>query len=321
MLIIELLNRSVKTGYLFENMNKKPLVSVVLCTYNDELYIRETIDSVLNQTFNDFEFIIWNDGSTDGTEQIVKSYDDARIRYFCHENTGVGRAAQLACEHVKAKYIARIDGDDVCMPERLQKEVEFLEKHPDYVVVSSSVYYVDEDGKVLGRSFPATSNAVLQRMLYYNDPIVHPASMIRTDVFVKSGGYVGIKQSLDHVLFGRLRKYGKVKNLSAPLLRYRLRKSSLSHCIAGSGYDSVMSAYRNKLINDETVNPKDVEIYNRIFAESRSQGIVHDVNRPLHRKTLEEYLYSALGKGKLAESIVFFLKNLYSGIKYRMPKN
>ena len=86
----------------------KPLVSVVLCTYNDELYISQTIESVLCQTYTNFEFIIWDDGSTDGTASIIKSYKDQRIKYFYHINTGIGEAAGLACQQAQGKYIARL---------------------------------------------------------------------------------------------------------------------------------------------------------------------------------------------------------------------
>ena len=125
-------------------------VSVVLCTFNDEKTIKEAIESILCQSYNIFEFIIWNDGSTDGTEKIIKSYDDNRIRYYYHENTGLGEALRLACAEAKGKYIARMDGDDICLPSRIQKQVEFLESHPDYVLVSSAVFYIDEIGEQIG---------------------------------------------------------------------------------------------------------------------------------------------------------------------------
>ena len=121
---------------------KAPLLSVVLCTYNDERYIAKTINSVLSQSLSDFEFIIWNDGSTDRTEEIIKSFADKRIKYYFHSNTGLGTALALACKEARGKYIARIDGDDLCLPYRFEKEIGFLDSHPDYVLVSSSVLYM-----------------------------------------------------------------------------------------------------------------------------------------------------------------------------------
>lgn len=299
-------------------MNTHPLVSVVLCTYNDEKFIAETIQSVLDQTFHDFEFIIWNDGSTDGTEKVIQSFTDKRIKYFSNENCGVGRAAQLACSHVKGKYIARIDGDDVCLPDRLQKEVDFMETNREYVVVSSSVIYIDESDNHLGRSFPATENDVLQKMLTICDPIVHPACMIRKDAFEKSGGYTRVRQSLDHILFGRIRKFGKIKNLPTPLIKYRLRKGSLSHRIANTQYDAILKNYRDKIISDQDVNERDIEIYNEIFLESRKDNFLQslsDVND--YKVTLEEKLFKILGGGKISEFIVCNLKNLWCYFKYR----
>jgi glycosyltransferase involved in cell wall biosynthesis len=303
-------------------MEKQPLVSVVLCTYNDEQYIRETIDSVLCQTFSDFEFIIWNDGSTDGTEQIIKSYDDSRIRYFYHENTGVGMAAQLACSKTKGKYIARIDGDDICLPQRLKYQVDYLEAHPDYVVVASPVYYIDDNGKELGRSFPATSAKVIQRVLKSIDPIAHPSSMYRRDAYLQSGGYIGIRQREDYFLFGRLSKIGRIKNLRTPLIKYRIRGNSLSHYMGSTSYDKILKCYRDKIISDDKVLQEDIDLYNAIFLLSKQLSSNRQQSQTIanqYEHSLEERLYKMLKSvigDETAERIVCLLKNVYCGIKY-----
>ena len=111
-------------------------ISVVMSCYNSERFLRQSIDSILMQSYREFEFIIWNDGSTDSTEEIIKSYHDERIRYFYAPNQGLGSALAAACKEARGRYIARMDDDDIAMPNRLDKELAFLELHPDYILAS-----------------------------------------------------------------------------------------------------------------------------------------------------------------------------------------
>ena len=113
--------------------NGKPLISVITCTYNDKDFIAETIESILNQTFTDFEYIIVNDVSNDGTAEILKEYasKDDRIKIITNkENSGTYVSANNALEVAQGKYVARIDGDDVAMPSRFEKQVNFLKENP-----------------------------------------------------------------------------------------------------------------------------------------------------------------------------------------------
>lgn len=214
-------------------MNKDVLVSVVMCCYNAERFIGETIESILIQTYGHFEFIIWNDGSKDRTEEIVLSYCDKRIRYFYHENTGVGIAANLACKEARGKYIARIDSDDIAEPQRLEMEVDYLEKHPKCVLLSSAVTYIDEQGSILARSYPYTWNVVLQKSMRrkMSNPFAHSACMFRRLPFIQVG-YPRIRCFEDAIMCRRLSQLGRVCNLSETLLRYRVSSDSLSHRIA-----------------------------------------------------------------------------------------
>ena len=300
-------------------MELSPLVSVVLCTYNDEKFLSETIDSVLAQTFTDFEFIIWNDGSTDSTEKIVKSYHDNRIRYYYHENTGIGVARALATSEARGKYIAVIDGDDICFKERLQQQVSFLETHPKYVIVSSSVYYINEDGAIIGRSFPVTTNWAIKRMLKKADPIANPASMFLRDVYIKSGGYIGIRQKEDYFLFCRMGKFGKIKIISVPLIKYRVRQNSLSHYTESTEYDIILKYYRDKMINDEVIKDSDIELYNAIFFESRKEQIVKAVDSELKNGSIKGVIYNrmaSMNPNSLLLKIAIFLKNFYTYLLY-----
>lgn len=270
-----------------------PKVSVVMCTYNTKQYIAEAIESVLAQTFRDFEFIIWDDGSTDGTKAIVDSYKDERIRYFYHENTGLGMALKLACAEAKGKYIARMDSDDVSLPERFAKEVEFLEQHKDYVLVSSAVYNIDEHGTVLGRSFPCPDDRVLKGLLAKaSNMISHPMSMMRRDAYEKAGGYIPIRKSQDTLFWSRLAKHGKFYNISQPLGKYRLLETSLDHVV--NPYSQIIKSFLRKMILDKDVLDSDVDEYNKLYHYSK-QFILKEKRGPvLYKKSPEEVVYNVI---------------------------
>lgn len=290
-------------------MKSEPLVTVVLCTYNDEKYIAKTIQSVLDQTYKDFEFIIWNDGSTDNTKSIVQSFNDERIHYFHHENTGLGIALKLACMEARGKYLARIDGDDICIPERFEKQVDFLEKHLDYVLVSSSVIFIDSEGESIGRSFPVTWHSNIKAKLKDSNPISHPAAMFRKDAYFSSGGYQGFKSAQDRMLWSQLIKYGKFKNFEEPLVYYRVLNSSITSGWNNNPYKPVIEALRSKICTDIQIEEQDVELYNIINEKCRNRKIASFAP---YVKSTEEKVYSLLKKvvgERFSAHIVFFFKN------------
>ena len=248
-------------------MTNQPLVSVVMSGYNGEKYIKETIDSILNQTYTNFEFIIWDDGSTDGSRAIIESFKDDRIRYFYHENTGLGMALRLACKQAKGKYIARMDADDISLPERFEREVRYLESHPECVLVSSAVEYIDDNGVVIGRSFPCTLDCVLRGSIGKSNMIVHPMVLLRRDAYQKTDGYSGVYYYEDRLLWSRLAKYGKFHNIPTPLGQYRLLKQSLSR--SENHYRPILFDFIGKMVNDPVILDSDIELYNDIYKYSK----------------------------------------------------
>jgi glycosyltransferase involved in cell wall biosynthesis len=308
-------------------MNKNaPKVSVVMSCYNAEKYLRPAIDSILNQTFCDFEFIIWNDGSTDSTEEIIKSYSDSRIRYFYHENTGLGRALNLACKEALGEYIARMDADDIALPNRFEKEVEFLDKNKDYILVSSAVNYINEEGEYLGRSFPYTWDCIIKGAIYSSSFIVHPAVMFRRISYLASDGYMNVFGGEDIVLWGRMQKYGKYANLSIPLLNYRLLSDSLSHCVTDNFYTKILREFRRKMAAEEKVNENDLLLHNQIFVYAkRLRSSVQNQSRKSFPEVSYRInhlygLFSKYLKENILNSILVFGKNIYGYLKYSLKK-
>jgi glycosyltransferase involved in cell wall biosynthesis len=129
-----------------------PKVSVVMSVYNNESYIREAVESVLNQSFKDFEFIIINDGSTDRTREILTSYTDERIRLFDQENRGLTISLNRGLSLAKGSYIARMDGDDISDPERFAEEVRFLEQNEKIGLIGTYAHRIDEQGRIVSLS-------------------------------------------------------------------------------------------------------------------------------------------------------------------------
>ena len=244
-------------------------ISVIMCCCNSEQYIKETIESVLNQTFSDYEFIIWNDGSEDSTETIVKSYNDERIKYYYHENTGIGVARSLAATKAQGRYVAIIDSDDICLPDRLEKEFDFLDKHPKYALVSSQMIYINEIGEEIGYSYSVLCDYVIRRKMSENSVISHSGCMYRKSIYDKAGGYSGIVLGEDHVLFSRMMKYGKAYILPYPLVKYRIRSMSLMHSVRNNNYMPILGAFRRKMINDGVITNDDVVTYNRLYLLSK----------------------------------------------------
>ncbi|WP_421656444.1 glycosyltransferase family 2 protein [Leptothermofonsia sp. ETS-13] len=211
-----------------------PLVSVVMPVYNAEAYVGEAIESILAQTFDNFEFIILDDGSTDGSGQILKHYQqrDGRIKIISRENKGLIATLNEGIDCATGRYIARMDADDIALPERFSKQVEFLETHPDYVVVGSKVLLIDPEGLPICPFSTLTEHEAIDaaHMEGKGGAICHPASMLRRDILQKLGGYrQEMKYAEDFDLFLRLAEVGKVANLPHILLKYRMHANSIGY--------------------------------------------------------------------------------------------
>lgn len=160
-----------------------PAISVILCTWNDEKYISEAIESILNQTLTDLELIIVNDGSTDQTGKICLAYKDARIRYFEHkENKGQEEAKNLGLSKAKGKYIAYMDGDDLSRPQRLAQQFEYLESHPQIGICSTNITFFEQRNE---HFYGPEKDEHIRVKALYSTPMTHATCMIRRDILQK----------------------------------------------------------------------------------------------------------------------------------------
>jgi glycosyltransferase involved in cell wall biosynthesis len=211
-----------------------PTVSVIMPAYNAKRYVEQTIRSVLAQSFGDFEFIIVDDGSTDGTLPILQRFaaDDSRVVVISRPNTGIVGALNDGIAKARGEYFARMDADDVCLPERFAKQVAYLRDHPECVGVGTFVETIDPYGSVLDRLVHETKHDAIDRELMTGRgfAIVHPTIMMRAEAVRRVGGYRRQWQhSEDLDLFLRLAEIGKLHNLPEYLLRYRMHYESANH--------------------------------------------------------------------------------------------
>lgn len=171
-------------------MLSAPKVSVVMSAYNAARYLDEAIGSILNQTFREFEFIIINNGSTDATEAILDRYrkSDERIRLYHHEQ-GLIAALNLGCRLARGQYIARMDADDVSSPYRLEKQLEYIERHPEIGVLGTWIFNIDENGSVKNTWCPPANPKVLRWTHFFGVCVCHSTVLMRREVMEKLDFY------------------------------------------------------------------------------------------------------------------------------------
>lgn len=197
--------------------------------YNAEKYLAEAIDSIIQQTYKDWELIIINDGSTDSSEDIIKSYNDQRIHYFENSvNLGVIKTLNKGIDLCSGKYIARMDADDISHSKRLEEQVLFLESHPDYVMCGTNGIIIDKEYKEMRsfRSIPFDEGIRIK--LLFSNPFTHPSVMIRTQILRVEKYSEEWKHVEDLELWTRIVEKGKVANLKQQYLTYRWHGDNIS---------------------------------------------------------------------------------------------
>lgn len=215
-------------------MEKVVNVSVVMSAYNSVKYLSNAIESILQQTYRDFEFIIVNDCSTDNTLEIIESFakkDDRIVIVNNVINSGVSKSCNHAINKIaKGNYIVRMDSDDIAKPERIKKLVDFLDQNSDVVVVGSNADFIDMNGEYIFTSNLPISDANIRKSLLKRATFINPTVAFRKESFVKIGGYYEpIKHYFeDYMLWIALSKIGQLAILNESLLEYRVVMNSIS---------------------------------------------------------------------------------------------
>jgi Glycosyl transferase family 2 len=210
------------------SMQPTPLISVLLPAYNGMPYLPETMESVLAQTFRDFELIVLDDGSSDNTPQYLGTISDSRMRVVRLNRGGLAAALNHGLQVARAPIIARIDADDVALPDRFRLQYDYLETHPACLAVGTQSQQVNERGEAVGEGrYPTTTLAIRWQALF-RSPVLHPSSMYRLEPVRAVGGYrQEFDVAEDYDLWTRLLARGELGNLPGRLLRYRVHSRSV----------------------------------------------------------------------------------------------
>ena len=211
---------------------KNPKVTVLMSVYNGERYLTEAVDSILAQTFTDFEFLIIDDASTDRTPEILRSYEDPRIRIITNEeNLGLTKSLNRGLALARGEYIARMDADDISYIERLDKQIKYLEEHPDVGLVGSSFEIIDESGNIVSRNiYKNFTNNKIYYALIFNNCIAHSSVMYRRDLVINIEGYnERLTRTQDFDLWSKISKKSKIEVINEVLLKWRESQSNISN--------------------------------------------------------------------------------------------
>ena len=213
--------------------SRKPLVSVVMPTYNAGSFLAASIDSILSQTYKNIEFIIVDDASNDKTPKVLRLYKklDKRVKIITNKiNLGVSRSANIAVSSAKGKFIARMDSDDISTPDRIKKQVDFLTKNKKVVLVGGQCDLIDVNGIKTGEKTFPTENVRIKSMIFANAPLQQPSLMVNKNLlpenFVWYDNDFSSAEELE--LIFKLFKVGEVRNLKDKILKYRIHGGNTS---------------------------------------------------------------------------------------------
>ncbi len=278
---------------------KNPRVTVLMPVYNGEKYLRQAMDSILNQTFTDFEFLIINDGSKDGSVEIIEAYDDPRIRLVHNEqNLKLVATLNKGIDLARGEYIARMDCDDISLPERLARQVAVMDKYPDVGVCGAWAWVIDSAGKVFDK-IKTPVGRKLASFYWRPSPFVHPTVMIRSAILKQNKYDQRFADAEDYALWLSLCRVTGFYNLAEFLLLYRVHPASVTSTNRiiqlQNSYNAFKEFYGADMIS--------YEVFISFF-------LTNKVN-PLHRAY---YLCKLAGKRKISfldvwiDSLKYFIK-------------
>ena len=226
---------------------RTPTVSVVMSVYNGERYLRQAVDSILNQTYRDLEFIVINDGSTDETAAILASYDDPRLRVFSQENAGLTVSLNRGIARARGQYVARMDADDVSDPTRLRRQIAFLEATPEIALVGCWIHVINRRGRRVGLIEKPTGAAAIKAALEVDNCISHGSAVFRTEAARAIGGYDETHRTAqDYDFFARLAERYALANLPETLYSWREHPQSITHQFGKSQEHFVQASKRKR---------------------------------------------------------------------------
>lgn len=285
-------------------------ISVVMSVYNGEKYLAEAIDSILAQTYKDFEFIIVNDCSKDNSLEIIKKYSDSRIVLINNEkNLGLTKSLNLAIEKAQGDYIARMDADDISLPNRFEIQMEEFHKIPNLTLCGTWAVQINEKGEETGEITPVISNAeITASMIFYNQ-FVHSTVIFNKKNFFEAGGYnEEIIKGQDYNLWLQFIKNGyELKNIDKLLVKYRDHVENISKTNSSSQNQFAVISIKDfiKTMLQVDINEKEINSYREIILNHKKVSLIDFLST---MKSLNKIRQSFMKKFQNEESISYFNK-------------
>jgi len=207
----------------------QPRISVVMPVWNGEQYLAAAVDSILNQTFRDFEFIIVDDGSTDGTAKILASYHVVRMQVSRLDLAGIVAALNFGIAQARGAWIARQDADDISLPQRLEAQWKALQHNPHAVLAHADVEFIGDESQTIKHAWFPRTRAFMALRLCYLCPVAHSTVLFKKETALAAGGYLPEERHAeDYSLWGRMLERGEFAGLPEKLLELRIHPSSVS---------------------------------------------------------------------------------------------
>lgn len=257
-------------------MTDDPKVSIIMPVYNGMPYLPLAIDSILNQAFSDFELIIINDCSTDGSMSYVESIKDRRIVLIHNsDNLGITKTLREGINEARGTYIARLDADDIAYPQRLEKQVLFLDKNPSYGLIGTSYRSIDEAGATLGIRKVFTDDLEVRWKMLFKSPFVHSSIMLRKAIIDSNNLNYEHSYAEDYHLWNLIMKYTNACILEEPLLDYRVHNKSWTFTRKSNQVQARMELSFSLINNILTRAGSNALLWNRFleFTEWRRTGV------------------------------------------------
>jgi len=286
--------------------SRTPKISVIMPVYNGEKYLHTVMKSMINQTFTDFELLIMDDGSTDRTSEILKSYTkrDRRIKVFQQKNSGIVKSLNALAALAKADFIARMDVDDIAYPKRFEIQYEYLKTHPETVLLGTTCIVFRNGIKKTGINDAFAEDFLNRWFLVFNCAFTHSSVMFGKKAFISSGGYWQSEYPAeDYGLWIRMKKYGRIENLKILLGEYQLNVDSIS----GKNFRKQIKV-RNRL---NGINFEDVYANDEIPSLDLVEKTLQTYRMDRHRKQVFAKLSCLTGcylvqKGEIKRAIPYF---------------
>lgn len=295
-----------------------PKITVLMSVYNSEKYLKEAIESILNQTFADFEFLIMDDHSNDDSVRIINNYHDERIKFIRNEvRLGLASSLNKGIRLARGVYIARMDADDISLSTRLERQNDFFDNHKDIGVIGAQAELIDANGKTLGKTQKFTTHALIKWTNLFSSSMLHPTIFARKELLEKNLYNENFSNSQDYELWSRLLKKTRFENIDECLLRLRIHGRSTSQTLSIPQKEKALSISFHNIKEHITLSPDDERALRHIRLVTAVSLRDLCVAGNIYRRLFEAYQNQEQLSTKDKRKIQCHLKSLrWSSVKY-----